>query len=153
MEITTQTPLDEIAVRLGVAVLLGAILGLDRELRGKPAGLRTHMLIALGAAATSVVALELYSSLVKLTPDTRADPLRAIGAVMAGIGFLGAGVIIRDRAQVYGMTTAANIWLCAAMGLACGAGYYGIAGITFGFALVILTILLFAERLFKRPRE
>ncbi len=146
MDIATHTPIEEIVLRLAMASLFGMVLGLDREMRGKPAGLRTHMLIALGAAVTTLVAFELYYSLLEASPDTRADPLRAIEGVAAAIGFLGAGAIIRGARGVQNMTTAANIWLCGAIGLACGGGYYVVAGITFAFTLTILTLVRFLER-------
>lgn len=146
MELATTTPVIEIIVRLALASLFGMVLGLDREMRGKPAGLRTHMLIALGAAVTTLVAFELYYSLAADNPEVRADPLRAIEGVAAAIGFLGAGAIIRGAEGVHNMTTAANIWLCGAIGLACGGGYYVVAGITFAFTITILTLVRFLER-------
>lgn len=137
----------EVILRLGTAVLFGLVLGLDRELRGKSAGMRTHMLVALGSALTAIVALQLYEDLLAANPDTRADPLRIIEGVIGGIGFLGAGAIIRGGNNVRGMTSAANIWLCGAIGLACGVGYYLLAGVAFIFTFVILTVLQFFEKM------
>lgn len=145
--------LQEMALRLGVAAVLGCILGLDREVRGKSAGMRTHMLIALGAATTAVVTMEIYDALQADFPENRADPLRMIEGVMTGVGFLGAGAIIRSGGSVRGMTSAANIWICGAIGLACGAGFYELALVAFGFAMLVLTGLWFVEKLLHRSLE
>ena len=145
--------LGELALRLGVAAVLGCVLGLDRELRGKPAGMRTHMLVSLGAATTAVVTMEIYDGLHVDFPDTRADPLRMIEGVMAGVGFLGAGAIIRAGGDIRGMTSAANIWICGAIGLACGTGLYLIAAVAFAFAFLILTGLWFVEHRLERPKN
>ncbi|NBC34549.1 MAG: MgtC/SapB family protein [Alphaproteobacteria bacterium] len=145
--------LQDIALRLAAAVGFGMLLGLDRELRGKSAGMRTHMLVALGAALTALVSLALYEDLLAANPDTRADPLRIIEGVIGGIGFLGAGAIIRGGGNVRGMTSAANIWLCGAIGLACGVGFFRLAGMAFVFTFVILTVLQFFEKLAKAPER
>lgn len=141
----------DIASRLGLAVLLGGLLGLDRELRHHAAGLRTHMLVALGAATTTVMALSLYDRLLLDNPQINADPLRAIEGVIAAIGFIGAGAIIQGQSagRVHGLTTAANIWICGAIGLAAGAGHHMVAIACFLFALFILSILGLIERQLK----
>lgn len=149
----TETPAPEIMLRFGAAVLFGMILGLDREIRRKPAGLRTHMLISLGAAVTTLVGFELFYSSIEIAAQNRSDLLRIIEGVIAAIGFLGAGAIISSGRTVQNMTTAANIWVCGAIGLACGAGYYIIAGIALVFTIVILTLLGLAERAIKRTLE
>ena len=145
--------LNEMLLRLGAAAVLGCLLGLDREVRGKSAGMRTHMLIALGAATTAVVTLEIYDALHADFPENRADPLRVIEGVMTGVGFLGAGAIIRAGGSVHGMTSAANIWICGAIGLACGVGFYLVAMVAFGFAALVLTGLWFVEEFFQKPRD
>lgn len=114
------------------------------------AGVRTHMLIALGAAATTIAGLQLYADVLSTHPESRADPLRVIQGVMAAIGFLGAGTIIGGRESVRNMTTAANVWLCGAIGLACGSGDLALAGIVFGFTIVVLTGLYLLERALDR---
>jgi putative Mg2+ transporter-C (MgtC) family protein len=128
----------EIAIRLLVAPLLGALLGLDREAKDKPAGLRTYALIALGASSftlSGLFFLDQWSG-----GDTvQLDLMRLISGLVGGIGFLGAGAIIQSQGDVKGMTTAASIWVVAAIGLACGAGAYVIAGLT-----VLLTYLILA---------
>lgn len=154
MDISATTiSLQEIVIRLGLAVAFGMVLGLDRELRNKPAGLRTHMLVALGAAATTLVTFELFFNLLRLGEGERADPIRVIEGVISAIGFLGAGAIIQSRGNVHGMTTAANIWLVGAIGIACGGGYYTVAAITFVFTVVILTVLRLVERLFHHDTD
>jgi putative Mg2+ transporter-C (MgtC) family protein len=144
----------EIAVRLGAALLLGSALGLNRELHGKPAGLRTHGLVSLGAAVAALVSCGFPGSNA-LDPNAVS---RVLQGILTGIGFLGAGVILRDPSgHVTGLTTAATIWICAVLGVACGLGYWSVLGIAVGltaFALILgKPIEHFAERLFKRKRS
>ena len=146
----TETPLLVICVRLGVALMFGVIIGLDREIRGKPAGLRTHMLVALAAAAFTLIALEMVQTVSDDSPTVRVDPIRAIEAVVAGVAFLGAGAIIQARGSVMGITTGASVWLVGALGLACGAGYFSIASITLILAFVTLTGISYLERKMHR---
>jgi putative Mg2+ transporter-C (MgtC) family protein len=124
-----------IVVRLLVAVVLGGVLGWERESVGAPAGLRTHMLVSLGSALFVLIPLQ---------AGMRMDDLsRVLQGVTAGIGFLGAGAILkqRDRNDVRGLTTAAGIWLTAALGVAAGMGREATALLSTLFALVILAIL------------
>ena len=125
----------EIVLRLGAALLAGALIGVDRELKKRPAGLQTHALVALGAALAVLV--------VAGSPGGSADPLsRAVQGIITGIGFLGAGVIMqyeRER-RVEGLTTAASIWTAAALGMACGAGYLHLAAV--GLAAIILVLVV-----------
>jgi putative Mg2+ transporter-C (MgtC) family protein len=153
--LATHVPPAEIAVRLGLAVVFGLFLGLDRELRGKPAGLRTHMLVGLGAAVTTLSAFELYYGILEPDETTLGDPLRAIEGVIGAIGFLGAGAIIASQRDVKYLTTAANIWLAGAIGMACGGGLYLVAAIGFALTLIILTLVSWIERRFlpRRGRE
>ena len=133
-------------LRLLVAVVFGAIVGFDRELRNKPAGLRTHILISLAAALFTLITFELHGEIAGEGAErTTADPIRIIEAVTAGVAFLAAGAIIQSRGNVKGLTTGANMWLAGALGVASGAGYYMLA--TFGalFALVVLTVLGYLE--------
>jgi putative Mg2+ transporter-C (MgtC) family protein len=124
----------DIAARLAVATLVGAVLGADREVRNKPAGLRTHALVSLGSALVVVVTLG-------LSGPGQADPVsRAIQGIIAGVGFLGAGAILKGRShdEVSGLTTAASIWLVASLGVACGAGYWLASLVALILALVVL---------------
>jgi putative Mg2+ transporter-C (MgtC) family protein len=136
----------DLVVRLLVAMGLGAALGLDRELKNRAAGLRTHMLVALGAAMTTIIGEKLYEAVIADNPGATADPLRVIEGVIAAIGFIGTGAILQGRRDVSGLTTAANIWICGAVGMAAGAGYHLLAAIGVGCALVALTLLAFVQR-------
>jgi putative Mg2+ transporter-C (MgtC) family protein len=114
------TPAD-LALRLLAAIVSGAIIGLNRELAGKPAGLRTHALVALGAAAGCAVGLSI--------PGDPSATSRVLQGIMAGVGFIGGGVILHDRrGGVHGLTTAASIWVVAAAGMAAGTGLFVATG-------------------------
>lgn len=128
-----------ILLRLSLAVALGAAVGLERELADRTAGFRTHSLVALGAAAFGTMSLF----------DT-ASPSRIAAQVVTGVGFLGAGAILREGVNVKGMTTAAAIWAAAAIGLACGIGEYWVAAVTTVLSLLILGAFQFADRRLQR---
>lgn len=131
-----------VALRLGAALLLGAIIGWDRERRDADAGLRTHMLVALGAALFIVVPLEAGMNHDALS--------RVVQGLVSGIGFIGAGTVLKnaDEGRVHGLTTAGSIWVTAALGLAAGLGQVGIA--LFG-ALLVLVVLTLLRHLCNRP--
>jgi putative Mg2+ transporter-C (MgtC) family protein len=133
--------IGEILLRLGLALVLGAVIGIDREWRKKPAGVRTHMMVSLAAATFTVITLELFEIVKRAGDGASADPLRLVEAITAGVAFLGAGAIIQSRGQVAGITTGSGIWLAGAVGYAAGAGYYVLGAIAAAFALVILTVL------------
>ena len=114
-----------------LAVVFGAAIGLEREISGKSAGLRTNLLICLGATVFTIISRNMGGG--EMDSITR-----IAGQVVTGVGFLGAGAIIQDRGGVHGLTTAATIWLVASVGMACGAGYYKLAMLTTVAALVIL---------------
>lgn len=143
---------EEIALRLSAALLVGALLGLNRELHGKPAGLRTHALVSLGAALAVIMVLRSADG--SLATDQNAVS-RVVQGILTGVGFLGAGVILHDpNGHISGITTAATIWICAVLGLVCGLGHW----VVLGTALVLIVVSLIsgrplerlAERLFKR---
>src|SRR5258706_15872152 len=127
--------LGVVLLRLSVATLIGCVIGFNRELYGKPAGMRTHGLVALGAALITVASLDLAGK-------DSAAVLRTVQGIMAGIGFLGAGVILRDESNhsVHGLTTAPSIWVGAALGIAWGAGQWAISTIAVGLTLVLLIL-------------
>jgi putative Mg2+ transporter-C (MgtC) family protein len=131
--------LKEVFFRLGAAVLIGGILGINRELRHKPAGMRTHALVSLGAALITLIAVQLSP---KGTVVDGNIVVRAIQGVITGIGFLGGGVILRsqDQRMVRGLTTAASIWVVAALGIACGVGFWQMALIAMGLSLLVLIV-------------
>ena len=142
----------EIAVRLGAALILGSALGLNRELHGKPAGLRTHALVSLGAAVATVISLGFPGESKSIDPNAIG---RVLQGILTGVGFLGAGVILRDpNGHVTGLTTAATVWICAVLGTACGLGNWPVLGIALGLTVIALAVGKpvehFAERLFKR---
>jgi len=115
----------EALARIGVATLLGATLGLERERSGKPAGLRTHMLVAEGAALFMVGSILLTEQYIGVNASNlRIDVTRVASTIVTGIGFLGAGAILRSGDRVHGLTTAAGIWVAAAIGTLVGAGIY-----------------------------
>ena len=132
----------ELVIRIVLSILLGAVLGWEREARNKPAGLRTHMMVSMGAAAFALLTLELFKT-ATANSQSQVDPIRIVEGVIGGIGFLGAGTIIRSRGAVEGITTAASIWVAGAIGVACGAGYYQIAMVTAFFGWLILRGLRF----------
>ncbi|HEX5957965.1 MAG TPA: MgtC/SapB family protein [Hyphomicrobiaceae bacterium] len=146
--IRTFTPEAAIALRLLLAAALGAMIGLEREFKARPAGLRTHMLTSLAAAVFTVLTFELLHEARARPQPGPADPIRVIEAVTAGVAFLGAGAIIQARGHVRGLTTGAAMWLAGAVGVACGAGYYSIALMATILALLILTVLAYLERRF-----
>jgi putative Mg2+ transporter-C (MgtC) family protein len=117
----------DLTLRLFIAAFLGGIIGLEREKHGRPAGLRTHILVALGSALTMIVSLHLYDIFKIYNTSNYAsgvDPSRVASLVMTGIGFIGAGTIIQSRGSIWGLTTAACLWVSAALGLAVGCGHY-----------------------------
>lgn len=129
----------ELAVRLVVAALLGAAIGYERDARGRPAGLRTHLLVSLAAALFMVVSTQfVYYQRYGAGDLVSVDPSRIGSYVAAGIGFLGAGAILRTGPTVQGLTTAAGLWLVAAIGLAAGAGMYAESALATAMGLVAL---------------
>ena len=140
-ESTIIKPLDAL-LRLVIAIVFGGIVGFDREVRNKPAGLRTHILISLAAALFTLITFELHGEILQHGGDRfTADPIRIIEAVTAGVAFLAAGAIIQSRGTVRGLTTGANMWLAGAVGVASGAGSYVLAPSGAVFALIVLTVL------------
>lgn len=143
------------ALRLGAALLAGGILGLNRELHGKPAGFRTHALVSLGAAVATIAALRSADG--SLAADVNAAGRVAQG-ILTGVGFLGAGVILRDPAgHVTGLTTAATIWICAALGLVAGLGHWDLLAVSVGLTALALLfghpLERLMQRLFKRAKS
>lgn len=133
-----------IVFRLLLSAVLGAVVGIEREVHGRAAGLRTHILVCLGSALfmiTSVLISTQYGHLGGV------DPSRIASGVVTGIGFLGAGAIIRFGTSIKGLTTAASIWAVAAVGLAVGAGLYIAAGVTAFLVLVVLFLSRLEEKM------
>jgi putative Mg2+ transporter-C (MgtC) family protein len=146
---------DESLLRLALAAVLGGLIGVERELRDREAGLRTHLLVGLGSAAFTIVgAYGFHDFLEAGGAVVRTDPTRIAAQIVTGIGFLGAGAIIRQGWSVRGLTTAATLWVVASVGMAAGAGYYSAAVITTGVVLVALWPLrILAYRIVPRFRD
>lgn len=127
----------ELVARIILAVVMGGLIGIEREYSNRPAGLRTHILVSVGSALVMLISMYGF---------TYGDPARLAAQVISGIGFLGAGTIIRNGSNVKGLTTAASLWVCAGIGLAIGNGYYFGAITTTAVVVITLFLLRFLER-------
>ena len=135
------------AARLLVAAVLGALVGLEREIHEHPAGMRTHLLVSLGSAAFTVLSIAAF-------PAPGADPARIAAQIVTGVGFLGAGAILKEGATIRGLTTAASLWAVAAVGMAAGAGAWSVAVTVTVIAIVSLWPLrIVAERVIGPERH
>ncbi|MBQ4292845.1 MAG: MgtC/SapB family protein [Muribaculaceae bacterium] len=145
----------ELILRIFVAAVLGGLIGLEREYREKAAGFRTHFLVALGSALFMIVSAYGFSDVITGTQDQsiRLDVARIAAQVVTGIGFIGAGTIIFQKNAVRGLTTAAGVWVTAAIGLACGGGLYVIASVSTFFVLLGLEAFNFFLRKFDRHHD
>lgn len=142
-------PEIEKVIRLLISALLGGLIGMEREVRNRPAGLRTHILVSVGSTLIMLVSVDGFRSLGDGTIS--GDPARLAAQVISGIGFLGAGTIMRTGNSIKGLTTAASLWVCAGIGLAIGVGYYLGAIVTVGIVLIVLKKLgIFEKRLSKK---
>jgi putative Mg2+ transporter-C (MgtC) family protein len=140
-------PLSTIVARLAWAALLGAIIGIERNIRRRPSGMRTGFCVSMGAALFTIVSIEVA----RRTGDS--STTRIASNIVQGIGFLGAGVILRERGNVVGLTTAATIFAVAAMGMAAGGGLYAVSGISCALLLFALIFLYYVEDWFNlKPR-
>ena len=128
---------DEMIFRLILAAFFGGFIGIEREVSHRPAGLRTHILVSVGSALIMILSFNSFSG---------GDPARLAAQVVSGIGFLGAGTILRQGNEVSGLTTAASLWVSAGIGLAVGAGEYKLAGITVIIVLFSLVSLGFMQK-------
>ena len=129
------------AIRLGSALLLGGLVGLERERAARPAGLRTHMLVSVAAALFTTMALEIAAAGGRLGPDLRVDPTRVLEAVTAGVAFLAAGAIIRQGRSVRGLTTGAGLWMAGAVGVTCALGHLALAAGATAATLMVLSVI------------
>ncbi len=140
----------EILLRLALALVLSGLIGFERQLHRRTAGLRTHILVSLGSCLimlTSIYVFDIYKS------QAQIDPSRIAAGIITGIGFLGAGAIIRDREGVKGLTTAASLWVVAAIGMAVGCGFYSAGFFTAVLALVVLFFLRYLENFIFQKDE
>lgn len=143
----------DMIVRLGVAALLGGIVGLERDVHGRNAGLRTHLLVCMGSALFMIMS-ELIAARARVAVGdlaaVNADPARIAAQVVTGIGFIGAGAILKSGLSVRGLTTAATLWIVASIGMAVGAGGFAIASVTTFITVVSLVVLNYFERCYKK---
>ncbi|MFH0827431.1 MAG: MgtC/SapB family protein [Candidatus Omnitrophota bacterium] len=140
-------PDSQIIIRLTLATVLSGLIGFERQVHRRTAGLRTHILVSLGSCLimlTSLYVFDIYKDIVPL------DPARIASGVIAGIGFLGAGTIIRERQEVKGLTTAACLWIAAGIGLAVGVGFYNAAVYATLLTLIVLFLLRYIEDLLPK---
>ena len=135
----------DLVLRIIIAAILGAAIGYEREIRGKTAGLRTHTLVCMGSALITVVGIYGFSGI--------GDSSRLAAGIITGIGFLGAGAIIASGREVHGITTAASIWIVAAMGIAVGARLYLVALATTILSLIVLQLWRIEPERTKRMKE
>jgi len=136
----------DLIISLAFAALLGGILGLEREIHGRPAGLRTHLLVSLGAAAF----MSMSPLVADMSQNFQGDPGRIAAQIVTGIGFLGAGAIVKEGINIRGLTTAACLWVAAAIGMACGAALYAEAILISILAMFALVLLPYTEVIFKK---
>ncbi|MFA6227557.1 MAG: MgtC/SapB family protein [Candidatus Paceibacterota bacterium] len=139
--------LTEIIIRVAIAVGLGALLGLERTLAGKTAGMRTYSMVSLGSAIFVIVSQIILSPIQNLALS---NPLLMASAIVTGIGFIGAGLVIFQDHKIVGLTTAAGLWVSAGVGIASGYGLFQLSLVAIVAAIVIFTVLWFIENLLKR---
>ncbi|MBU4268878.1 MAG: MgtC/SapB family protein [Acidobacteria bacterium] len=137
----------DIILKILLAAMLGGIIGLERELSHKEAGLRTNILIAIGSALITILSFKIAAL------SKTADPARLTAQIVSGIGFLGAGAIIQARFAVHGLTTAATIWTVAAIGIAVGSGFYLVAFLVTIFVVLVLTVFKFLQAYLEKQKQ
>ncbi|GAA0071380.1 MgtC/SapB family protein [Clostridium sardiniense] len=153
--------IEDIATRLLLAIVIGGVVGYDREFKNRPAGFRTHILVCIGATVTALIEVELGYSIMKGITETpelsgmlSVDLGRISAQVISGIGFLGAGTIIRNKGSVKGLTTAASIWAVACVGLAIGMGFYTISILSaIGIVIALVFLKTFQNKFITKLEE
>jgi len=136
-------PLPDMLIRIGLSLVFGGIIGFDRERVSQPAGLRTHMILVVGACLAMILSINIAF-------EGGSDPTRIAAQVVSGIGFLGAGAILRSGFNVKGLTTATTMWTMAIVGMAVGAGYYAVSAITTIVLIIVLSLVDVFEKRFVR---
>jgi len=152
MDIFPQILVDNVVIRVLLAAVLGACIGLERNIRGRSAGLRTNILVSLGSAVFMLLSIGIANqwNINAGSSGPISDPTRMAAQIITGIGFLGAGAIIKHGFSVQGLTTAACLWIASAIGMSCGAGYYDIGILTTIIAIFVLTMLNRIEKLYSK---
>jgi putative Mg2+ transporter-C (MgtC) family protein len=143
---------DEVLLRMAVATGCGLLLGLDRELRGIAAGLRTHAIVSLSSAVITLSAFMIHNEF-RALGQSEPDPLRVIQGLAQAIGFIGAGAIFVARGDVHNLTTAANLWLAAAVGIAAAAGQFLLVLVATVLGILVLTVLRLIQRFLPGARD
>jgi putative Mg2+ transporter-C (MgtC) family protein len=139
----------EIIVRLLLSAIIGGFIGVEREVNNRPAGLRTHILVTLGSTLIMLISIDGFLRFGEGVP--KGDPARLAAQVVSGIGFLGAGTIMRTGNNISGLTTAASLWVCAGIGLAIGSGYYlGAIVTTFIVLVTLMSVGIFEKRILRK---
>ena len=144
-----------IIIRLFCATVLGSVIGLERELTNKYAGLRTNLLVCLGSCVFTILSIYAFPLAADdMHPQAFGDPARIAAQVLTGIGFIGGGTVLKHGASVYGLTTAATLWMCAAIGMACGAGMIELAFMTTVLSVIVLVSIRSMEfKFFKYSKR
>lgn len=146
-----ETMTESFIIRVLFAALLGALIGLERDIRGRSAGLRTNILVSVGSSVFMLLSIGLAVRWLESYPGSAAaDPTRIAAQIITGIGFIGAGAIIKYKFSVQGLTTAACLWTTSAIGMACGAGFFELAILATLIAIFVLTILNHVEKLYSK---
>ncbi|HAH04816.1 MAG: MgtC/SapB transporter [Parcubacteria group bacterium GW2011_GWA2_43_17] len=135
----------DLILRIVIAAIFGGVIGWERQKDGKPAGLRTHMLVSTGAALFTIISF----AVVSVFEDSVIDPTRIAAGIITGVGFLGAGAILQSKGEVHGLTTAASIWIVSAVGMAVGFGLHILAGATTVVTVIVLYLLEKLEQKIK----
>ena len=135
----------ELIIRVIVGGVLGGVIGFEREKRAKEAGFRTHFLVALGSTLITVISAYGFDKVADQIPIARYDPARLAAQIVSGIGFIGAGLIIFQKNVIHGLTTAAGLWVTAAIGIASGVGHYALAALTTAMVLLALELALMVD--------
>lgn len=148
-----EIPLWDVVVRLTAAAVGGMILGLDRELRGRATGLRTHGMVSLSSCVITISAFLVYEDALATRDTVSVDPLRAIQGLAQAIGFIAAGAIFVAKGDVRNLTSAANLWLAAAFGIALGAGQYALAVSAVVLGVVLMSVVRVVERKLHLKRD
>ncbi|MGJ3263522.1 MAG: MgtC/SapB family protein [Salinarimonas sp.] len=148
-----EIPLWDVTIRLLAAAVGGMLLGLDRELRGRATGLRTHGMVSLSSCVITISAFLVYEQALASGDQVTVDPLRAIQGLAQAIGFIAAGAIFVSHGDVRNLTSAANLWLAAAFGIALGAGQYTLAGVAVVFGVIMMSVVRMIELKLHLKRE